>query len=227
MKRGRRGSLFSLDGNWILVCEPLSFFHSSDPSFISFLLAHFFSPSRPVGSFLCFLAKREGAFVIGSAGSEEKVQYLLRDIGVDYAFNYKTQDSRVELSKAAPQGVDVYFDLVGGETFDVAIEKLKNHGQIVTIGNISQSGATPYVMKNWSMFIFKALKMNGFTVFHHLDSFPRLWKEIGPLVAEGKFKSQQLTVVKGLEKTPEVYTDYLNGKYFGKVVIEVAALQEE
>jgi len=165
--------------------------------------------------------------VIGSAGSEEKVKYLLRDIGVDCAFNYKTQDSRVELSKAASGGVDLFFDLVGGETFDIALEKIKNEGQIVTIGNISQSGTAPYVMKNWPMFIFKALKMNGFTVFNHLDKLPLLWKEIGPLVAEGKFKSQQLTIVKGVENTSTVYVDYLNGKYFGKVVIEVAALQEE
>ncbi|GJJ69425.1 hypothetical protein EMPS_01771 [Entomortierella parvispora] len=185
------------------------------------------SAAGPVGSFLCFLAKRDGAFVIGSAGSEEKIQYLLRDIGVDYAFNYKTQDSRAELYKAASEGVDIYFDLVGGETLDIAIEKLKSEGQIITIGNISQSGAAPYVMKNWSQFIFKSLRMNGFTVFKHLDKFPRLWKEIGPLVAEGKFKSQQLTIVKGVERTSSVYQDYLDGKYFGKVVIEVAALQEE
>ncbi|KAG0054182.1 hypothetical protein BGZ83_011792 [Gryganskiella cystojenkinii] len=185
------------------------------------------SAAGPVGSFLCFLAKRDGAFVIGSAGSEEKIQYLLRDVGVDYAFNYKTQDSRVEITKAAPQGVDVYFDLVGGETFDIALEKLVNKGQIIAIGNISQSGKTPYIMKNWSLFIFKTLQMTGFTVFNHLDNFPRLWKEIGPLVAEGKFKNQQLTIVKGIEKTPEVYADYLDGKYFGKVVVEVASLKED
>jgi len=183
------------------------------------------SAAGPVGTFLAILAKREGAFVIGSAGSDDKVQYLLKDIGVDAAFNYKTQDSSVELSKISEDGLDIYFDLVGGETLDIALEKLKVNGQVVAIGNITELGAkTPYVTKNLGLIIRKALTVNGFSAYHHLDKFPLLWKSIGPLVEKGEIPAQQETVVKGLDNAAQSFVDYLDGKYHGKVYVEVATL---
>lgn len=183
------------------------------------------SAAGPVGTFLAILAKRGGAFVIGSAGSDDKVQYLLKDIGVDAAFNYKTQDTRVELSKIAKNGLDIYFDLVSGETFDIALEQLKVNGQVVALGNISEVGAkTPYVTKNLGLIIRKALTVNGFTAYHHLDKFPLLWKTIGPLIENGEIPAQQETVVKGLDNAAQSFVDYLNGKYHGKVFVEIATL---
>ncbi|GJJ69511.1 hypothetical protein EMPS_01857 [Entomortierella parvispora] len=183
------------------------------------------SAAGPVGSFFAILAKRAGAFVIGSAGSDEKIQYLLKDIGIDAAFNYKTQDASVELSKISKDGIDIYFDLVGGEQFDIALEKLKPHGQVVAIGNISESNAkTPYVTKNLGFIIRKALTINGFTAYHHFDKVPLLWKTIGPLVENGEIPAQKEVVIKGIDNAPQSFVDYLNGKYHGKVYVEVATL---
>ncbi|KAF9946138.1 hypothetical protein BGZ70_003387, partial [Mortierella alpina] len=112
------------------AAESLVQFHKDQKIYVS-------SAAGPVGTFFALLAKRAGAFVIGSAGSDDKIQYLLKDIGLDAAFNYKTQDPRAQLDAAAPGGIDVYFDLVGGETLDVALEKLKDRGQVLAVGNLS------------------------------------------------------------------------------------------
>ncbi|KAG0048097.1 hypothetical protein BGZ83_006916, partial [Gryganskiella cystojenkinii] len=183
------------------------------------------SAAGPVGSFLAIWAKREGAYVIGSAGSDEKVQYLLKELGVDAAFNYKTQDIRVELTKYAKDGLDIYFDLVGGEQLDVSLEHAKAGGQIVALGNISESDAkVPYTAKNLGLIIRKALTINGFTAYHHLDKYPLLWQKVGPLVENGELPAQKETVIKGLENAPQAFVDYLDGKYYGKVYVEVATL---
>ncbi|KAF9343983.1 hypothetical protein BGX26_004950 [Mortierella sp. AD094] len=183
------------------------------------------SAAGPVGAFFAILAKRQGAFVIGSAGSDDKVEYFLKDLGLDSAINYKTKDLRSELDAVAPKGIDIYFDLVGGETFDIALEKLKSHGQVVAIGNFSTPGGkNPYVTKNLSLIIAKALTINGFNAFPHFHKFPQFWEEYVPLVANGEIKSQKQTVIKGAENAPQAFADYLDGKYHGKVIVEVANL---
>ncbi|KAI1317229.1 hypothetical protein EDD11_008821 [Mortierella claussenii] len=183
------------------------------------------SAAGSVAAFLIFLAKRHGAFVIGSAGSDEKVQYILNDLGVDAAINYKTQDVSAELDKAAPQGIDIYFDNVGGETLDIALEKLKPNGQVVAIGSISTlDEKTLYTHRNLKLIIMKALTINGFSAFQHLHRFPDFWKEFAPSVASGELKPQKLTILKGLEDIPQTYADYLDGKHHGKIIVEVATL---
>ena len=184
------------------------------------------SAAGPVGAFLAILAKREeGVFVIGSAGSDDKVQYLLNDIGVDAAFNYKSQDTRAELTKYAPDGLDIYFDLVAGETFDITLEHMKPHSQVVALGNVGESTAkVPYVNKNLGLIIKRSLTVNGLSAFHHLDKYPLLWEKISPLIERGEIPAQQETVVKGLDNAPGAFVDYLDGKYHGKVYVEVASL---
>ncbi|KAI1320255.1 hypothetical protein EDD11_001470 [Mortierella claussenii] len=185
------------------------------------------SAAGPVGTLFAILAKRAGAFVIGSAGSDEKVQYLLNDIGIDAAFNYKTQDTRVEIAKAAAGGLDVYLDLVAGETLDIALEKLKMNGLVLSVGSISTvNQKTPYVVKNINLIQKKALRVFGFNGFQHAHRFGDMWKELGPLVASGEIKKQKETVVQGLANAPEAFEDYLDGKYHGKVIIAVAELEE-
>ncbi|KAF9937250.1 hypothetical protein BGZ65_001637 [Modicella reniformis] len=184
------------------------------------------SAAGPVGGFFALYAKHQGAFVIGSAGSDDKVQYLLNDLHLDAAFNYKTQDMRTELQRLAPSGrLDVYVDTVGGETLDIAMEHLKDKSHILVIGNMAEANSkTPYVPKNWKMVISKSLTLHGFTAFHHFDKFPQLWEEIGPLIESGKWKSQKNTVEEGLESAPKTFVDYLRGKYHGKVMIKVSDL---
>ncbi|KAF9178613.1 hypothetical protein BGZ49_005301, partial [Haplosporangium sp. Z 27] len=183
------------------------------------------SAAGPVGSFFGILAKRQGAFVIGSAGSDEKVDYIVKELGFDVGINYKTKDLNSELSAAAPNGIDIYFDLVGGETLDIAFNKLKQSGQAVIVGNTSEFGADgPYTFKNFREITVKGLSVNGFTAFHHLHKFTQFWDEFKPLVADGTIKTQKQTVVKGLENAPQAFVDYLAGKYHGKVVIQVGDL---
>lgn len=178
-----------------------------------------------IGSLFATLAKRHGAYVIGSAGTDEKVDYLLKDIGVDAAFNYKTKDMRAELDAAAPKGIDIYFDQVAGETLDIALEKLKPNGQVVAIGSISVAGGkTTYAMKNMHLIISKNLTINGFTAFFHLDKFPQFWKEFEPLVANGEIKGQKKTLIEGVERFGEAFEGFLAGKYHGKVIVKVADL---
>lgn len=181
--------------------------------------------NRPVGAFFALYAKHQGAHVIGSAGSDDKVQYLLEELHLDAAFNYKTQDMRTELGKFASSGLDVYVDNVGGETLDIAMEHLKERTHIIVIGNLAVANPkTPYSLKNWGMVINKSLTLHGLTAFHHLEKFPQLWEEVGPLVESGEWKTQKSTVVDGLETAPKTFVDYLGGKYHGKVMIKVSDL---
>ncbi|KAF9168906.1 hypothetical protein BGX21_001165 [Mortierella sp. AD011] len=184
------------------------------------------SAAGPVGSFLALLAKREGVFVIGSTGSDEKVEYLVKDLGLDAAINYKTKDLRTELDTVAPNGIDIYFDLVGAETLDIALEKLKPQGQVIALGALAAHGP-PYESKylgNLGFIISKSLTITGFTLFHHLHTMHEFWTEYTPLIANGEIKSQKQTVIKGIENAPQAFMDYLNGKYHGKVIIDIANL---
>ncbi|KAF9348970.1 hypothetical protein BGX26_012679 [Mortierella sp. AD094] len=180
------------------------------------------STAGPIGSMFATLAKRRGCIVIGSAGSDEKVKYLLEDLKLDAAFNYKKNLAQ-ELHAAAPNGIDLYIDLVGNETLDVALGEMNLFGQVLAIGNISNMQGASYVMKNLGDIINKSLVVQGFVVFNYLDKFPQLWKTIGPLLESGEVKSQE-TVIEGVENAPEAFVDYLNSKYFGKVVVQVAKL---
>ncbi|KAG0085790.1 hypothetical protein BGZ93_010473 [Podila epicladia] len=182
------------------------------------------SAAGPVGTFFAILAKCEGAFVVGSAGSDDKVQYLLENIGLDAGFNYKTQDARAELAKAAPQGLDIYIDLVGNEMLDIALEKINDNGLVVAVGNFeSAAGKAEYVFKNMMQIIFKALRVQGFAVFQHLHRYSDFWADVKPRVENGQIRVQD-TIVVGLEKIAEVFVDYMNGKYTGKVIIQVNSL---
>ncbi|KAF9312097.1 hypothetical protein BG003_006638 [Podila horticola] len=201
---------------WAAI-ETLAKFKKDDIVFIS-------SAAGPVGQSLAIQAKRRGAFVIGSAGSDEKVRFLLEDLKIDAAFNYKSQDTRTELSRIAPAGLDAYLDLVGGETLDIAISKLKNHGHVIAIGNIGTvNGAQPYVTKNLNLIIVKALQINGFTAFEHLHRFTEFWEATKPLVLSGEIQLRD-SITEGVEKAPQTFVDYLQGKFTGKAIVKVADL---
>ncbi|KAF9206020.1 hypothetical protein BGZ49_003165 [Haplosporangium sp. Z 27] len=185
------------------------------------------SAAGPVGAFFAILAKRQGAYVIGSAGSDEKIEYITKELGVDAGINYKTKDLRAELGALAPKGIDIYFDQVGGETLDIVLENLKDGGQVLAIGNMSlvePKTSTPFVSKylnDLGLIIGRNLTINGLSLFNHLYRFPKFWEEYAPLIASGEIKKQKLTVVKGLENSAQAFIDYLEGKYHGKVVIEL------
>ncbi|WP_199430958.1 NADP-dependent oxidoreductase [Qaidamihabitans albus] len=176
-----------------------------------------------VGSVVGQLAKLRGAArVIGSAGSAEKVRWLRDDLGFDAAFDYKDAPVAEQLAEAAPDGVDVYFDNVGGEHLEAAIGALNLHGRIAVCGMISQYNATEPTPapRNLPQIIAKRFTMRGFLVTDHQDLRPRFVEEVAPLVRDGRLKYSE-TVVEGIRNAPQAFLDLLAGANTGKMLVRV------
>ncbi|KAF8931569.1 putative zinc-type alcohol dehydrogenase-like protein PB24D3.08c [Dissophora ornata] len=181
--------------------------------------------SGAVGQVVGQLAKLKGLRVIGSAGSDDKVEYLLKTLKFDAAFNYKKGNILESLRAAAPEGIDIYYENVGGETLEAALEVFNNHGRIVVCGMISSYNAvTPYGVKNLFQVVAKRLKMEGFIVNDYSDEVrERFEKEVKAWLLEGKIVYKEDITV-GLENATEAFVGMLQGKNFGKAVVEIADL---
>jgi NADPH-dependent curcumin reductase CurA len=176
-----------------------------------------------VGSLAGQIAKLRGAGrVIGSAGSAEKVKHLTEDLGFDAAFNYKDGPTRPQLKRLAPDGIDVYFDNVGGEQLEASIAALNRFGRVAMCGAISQYNETePVGPRNLSLIITKRLTLRGFIVLDHNDRQAAFVEEVGGWLREGKVKSEE-TVVEGLEHAPDAFLGMLRGENVGKMVVKIA-----
>ncbi len=174
-----------------------------------------------VGSIAAQLAKLRGARVVGSAGSPEKVAWL-RELGVDGVFDYRATSKREALREHAPDGIDVYFDNVGGETLDAAIGAMRLHGRIVACGSISRYNATEALPgpRNMFLVVTKRLRMQGYIVFDHYDRFPLFLAEVAPAVADGSIRYRE-TIVDGIERAPEAFIGLLEGANVGKMLVRV------
>jgi NADPH-dependent curcumin reductase CurA len=174
-----------------------------------------------VGSIAAQLAKLRGARVVGSAGSPEKVAWL-RELGVDGVFDYRATSTREALREHAPDGIDVYFDNVGGETLDAAIGAMRLHGRIVACGSISRYNATEALPgpRNMFLVVTKRLRMQGYIVFDHYDRFPPFLAEVAPAVADGSIRYRE-TIVDGIERAPEAFIGLLEGANVGKMLVRV------
>ena len=178
--------------------------------------------SGAVGANVCQLAKLKGCHVVASAGSDEKVQWLLDECGVDAAINYKTcGDLTAALAKAAPKGVDVYFENVGGEHLQAALAIMNPFGRIAACGMIaSYNDATPVPGPNNLMLIVgKKIRINGFIVSDHADMRPQFLSEMVPWIEQGKIKSRE-TVVEGLDNAVDAFLGLFSGSNFGKMVVK-------
>jgi len=177
-----------------------------------------------VGSTAGQLAKLRGCRVIGSAGSEEKVKHLLEECGFDAAFNYKTGPVLEQLKRAAPDGIDVYFDNVGGESLVAALDTLRLHGRIIACGGISSYNDEKPEPGPSNLFNMttKRLTMKGLIVGDWLDRQSEFEKEAGALYQAGKLKSFE-TVVVGIEKAPEAFIGLFDGKNIGKMVVKLTS----
>ncbi|MFF5986077.1 NADP-dependent oxidoreductase [Prauserella flavalba] len=176
-----------------------------------------------VGSVAGQLAKFRGSKrVIGSAGTAEKVRWLTDELGFDAAFNYKDAPVTEQLAKAAPDGIDVYFDNVGGEHLEAAIDSLNLHGRIVVCGMISQYNATEPTPapRNLSQIIAKRFTMRGMLVGDHQHLRQEFVAEVAPLVADGRLKYSE-TVVDGVRNAPQAFLDLLAGANTGKMLVRV------
>ena len=174
-----------------------------------------------VGSVAAQLAGARGARTIGSAGTPDKVAWL-DELGLDAAFDYRETETRTALRELAPEGIDVYFDNVGGETLEAAIGAMRLHGRIVACGSISRYNATEALPgpRNLFMVVTKRLRMQGFIVFDHADRFPAFLAEVAPLVADGTIRHRE-TIVDGVEQAPEAFIGMLGGANIGKMLVRV------
>jgi NADPH-dependent curcumin reductase CurA len=177
-----------------------------------------------VGQIVGQLAKLKGAKrVIGSAGSADKVKYLVEELGFDAAFNYKDGSVNEQLAQAAPDGIDVYFDNVGGDHLEAALSSLAVHGRIAVCGMISSynnTEASP-APHNLVQVIGKRLTIRGLLVGDHYDLQPQFLGEVAPLVAEGKLRYSE-TVVEGLENAGKAFLGMLRGENTGKMLVKIA-----
>jgi NADPH-dependent curcumin reductase CurA len=174
-----------------------------------------------VGSIAAQLARARGAHVVGSAGTPEKVTWL-HELGLEGAFDYRETRPREALRELAPDGIDVYFDNVGGETLEAAIGAMRLRGRIVACGSISRYNATEAAPgpRNIFMVVTKRLRMQGFIVSDHNERFPAFLAEVAPLVADGSIRYRE-TVVDGIERAPEAFIGMLEGANVGKMLVRV------
>ena len=175
-----------------------------------------------VGSVVGQVAKLRGCRVVGSAGSDEKVAYLL-GLGFDRAFNYRAVSSlREELRSACPDGIDIYFDNVGGETLEAALAAMNNHGRIVACGSISRyNDPEPRPgPNNLSLVVGRRLKIQGFIIGDHADHYPAFEADMTRWLAEGKLHYRE-TVAEGIESAPEAFVHLFTGDKIGKQIVRV------
>jgi NADPH-dependent curcumin reductase CurA len=170
-----------------------------------------------VGSVAGQLAKARGCRVIGSAGGPEKVRFAMEELGYDAVFDYRTDDPR----EALAEGIDVYFDNVGGTQLEAAIGAMRKGGRIAVCGAVSQYNATelPPGPRNLFMLVGKRINMRGFIVGDHEARAGEFQEEVGGLIASGRLKLAETVVEGGIEAAPGAFMDMLRGRYLGKVVV--------
>ncbi|MEU2434040.1 NADP-dependent oxidoreductase [Streptomyces sp. NPDC007861] len=176
-----------------------------------------------VGSLVGQMAKLKGASrVIGSAGSDEKVKLLVEEYGFDAAFNYKKGPVAQQLKEAAPDGIDVYFDNVGGEHLEAAISSLNVHGRATICGMIAQYNATEPTPapRNLALVIGKRLRLQGMLVNDHRALQGQFVEEVAGWLRSGELKYNE-TVVEGIENGFDAFLGMMRGENTGKMVVSL------
>lgn len=188
----------------------------------------------PVGSMVAQLAKQSGLNTIGVAGSKGKCELAIDKFGLDHCLNHKDYETpellRHAIEEIAPQGIDIYFENVGGKLFEAAIPLMNEFGRIPVCGMISwyndggmgagastESLSTPHL---WRNILVRKLSVNGYIISDHWSNYISFVSEVEPMVASGSIKYQE-DVVTGIENAPDAFIGLLNGRNLGKLVIEV------
>ena len=187
------------------------------------------SASGAVGQLVGQLAKHEGLNVIGSVGDDKKLDFIIKDLGFDGGFNYKKEKPAEALKRLAPGGLDIYYENVGGEQLEAAINAMNWFGRIIACGMISQYNLKPqemYPIRNLASVVGKRLKMQGFIVGDPQTSAysAEHQKNVQKWIADGSFK-QQMTVTKGIDNAASALIGMFEGKNFGKPVLEISPME--
>lgn len=180
--------------------------------------------SGAVGQLVGQLAKLHGCYVVGSAGTSQKVDLLKNKLGFDEAFNYKEEPNLdAALKRYFSQGIDIYFDNVGGDMLDAALPNMRIHGRIALCGAASQFGLSkPQGIHNLINLITKAVKLEGFVQHNYLHLYPRFLEHVIGYYKQGKIVYIE-DMNEGLESAPAAFVGLFSGKNVGKQVIRVAS----
>jgi NADPH-dependent curcumin reductase len=179
------------------------------------------SAAGAVGSVVGQLAKIAGCRAVGIAGGAEKCGHVVAELGFDACIDYKTQDVNRALKDAAPQGVDGYFENVGGNIMNAVLPRMNAFGRIALCGLIAGYDGEPIPITNPTWFLVSRLKMQGFIVSEHMEVWSAALKELGSHVIAGRIKYRE-TIANGIENAPQAFLGMLRGANVGKQLVKLA-----
>jgi len=176
-----------------------------------------------VGQTVGQLAKLKGLRTVGIAGGPAKCEWVVKELGFDACIDYKAGAVKDGLKQHCPEGVDIYFDNVGGEILDAVLARITRGARIVICGAISQYNNTTPVQgpKNYLSLLVNRARMQGMVVFDYADRYPLAIAELAGYLKSGRMKSKE-DVVAGIENFPETLLKLFNGENFGKLALKVA-----
>ncbi|MCM2369666.1 NADP-dependent oxidoreductase [Aporhodopirellula aestuarii] len=180
--------------------------------------------SGAVGSMVAQIAKANGCNVIGSAGKQSKIDWLRDRAGIEQVMNYKATDNLTEeLGKLAPDGIDVYFDNVGGEHLEAALQHMNDFGRIAACGMISTYNATkpPAAPRNLFQVIGKRIRMQGFIVRDHMEDYQEFMRDVSTLIRSERVVWEE-TITDGLENAPNAFIGLFEGENLGKSLVRIS-----
>ena len=177
-----------------------------------------------VGSAFGALAKARGCRAVGIAGGADKCAYAVNELGFDACIDYKQHKDAASLSKAikeaCPDGIDGYFENVGGMVLDAVLSRMNAFGRIAVCGMIAGYDGAPLPLANPSLILIQRLKVEGFIVSEHMEVWPEALAELGGLVGSGKLRPRE-SVAQGVAAAPEAFLGLLKGKNFGKQLVKL------
>ena len=177
-----------------------------------------------VGSAFAALSKARGCRTVGIAGGPDKCKYAVDELGFDACIDYKLYKDAASLSKAiadaCPNGIDGYFENVGGMVLDAVLPRMNAFGRIAVCGMIAGYDGQPLPLTYPALILTQRLKVEGFIVSEHMEIWPEALKELGGLVATGKLKARE-SIAQGLAAAPEAFLGLLKGKNFGKQLVKL------
>ncbi|VVE08291.1 NADP-dependent oxidoreductase [Pandoraea iniqua] len=176
--------------------------------------------SGAVGSVVGQLAKRMGCRVVGIAGGPQKCAYVTETLGFDACVDYKAGNLYEALRAAAPDGIDGYFENVGGAVFDAVLGNINAHSRIALCGMIAGYDGQPAPLKYPALLLTNRVKLEGFIVTEHLDIWPQALTELTDAIAAGELHYRE-TMTQGLESAPAAFLGLLKGENFGKQIVRL------
>ena len=177
-----------------------------------------------VGSAFAALSQARGCRTVGIAGGPDKCKYAVDELGFDACIDYKLHADAASLSKAikdaCPNGIDGYFENVGGMVLDAVLSRMNPFGRIAVCGMIAGYNGAPLPLAQPALILTNRLKLQGFIVSEHMAVWPEALKELGTLVATGKLRARE-SIAQGIEAAPEAFLGLLKGRNFGKQLVKL------